>query len=601
MKTKILTLLCICFISVGIAQNDKRLKDIDNDLNKILEYTNAPGFAVAVVEGDKIIYAKGFGYSDYENKIPVNTNTLFAIGSSTKAFTSAILGQLQNEEKLSLSDKPKKYITELEFFNDDMDNHITIKDLMRHSTGIPRHDGAWYFFPSHDKDSLVQRIKFQEPFTGVREQWYYNNFMFLLQGVITERITGESWETNIENRFFKPLGMTRSNTRISEMKSSTNAAFGYELKKGDIINKMDYYDIAGMSPAGSINSSVNDMSKWLMLWINNGKYNSKEILPEAYIKEAQSSQMIVSNGRPDDEFPDIHFSTYGYGWFLQSYKGHYRVDHGGNIDGFSANVAFFPSDSIGIVVLTNQNGSAVPSLVRNTIADKLLNLKETNWANRYKERMDKAKKESEEALKDSKSAKVKNTLPSHIKQDYTGNYSNEGYGKFDIVVENDSLFANLKLQKLYLRHYHYDTFELFEVKDKKVDTSDANNTLRIKFNTNPSGDISNLELPIEPTVDAIVFERTPNSINVDVEQLEKYVGDYELAGTTIKTYIKDRNVLYVFVPGQPEYELVPTAKHKFSFKILDGFKVEFVEDEKGNISDVMFIQPNGTFTAKRKE
>jgi CubicO group peptidase (beta-lactamase class C family) len=264
-----------------------------------------------------------------------------------------------------------------------MNNTIIIKDLMTHSTGLPRHDGSWYYFPSHDKDSLLMRLKHHEPFTGIRQQWNYNNYGFLAQGVIAEHITGKSWEDNLKDHFFTPLEMSRTNTSIAEMKSSSNASIGYEIKD-DVIKKMDYYDIAGMSPAGSINSSVNDMSKWLMTWINDGTYKGEEIIPSNYINEALSSQMVVSGNTPDDKFPDIHFSNYGYGWFLQSYKGHYRVDHGGNIDGFSANVAFFPSDSIGIVVLANQNGSSVPTLVRNTIADRMLAEERTDWISRYK-------------------------------------------------------------------------------------------------------------------------------------------------------------------------------------------------------------------------
>ena len=307
---------------------DKRLKGLDKDLNAILEATKAPGFAVAVVDGDKVIYSKGFGYSDYENKVPVDANTLFAIGSSTKAFTSALLGQLRAEDKLSFDDSPIKYIPELKFYNDNLNNKVIIKDLMRHSTGLPRHDLSWYLFPSADKDSLIARIAYQEPFTGLRQEWHYNNFMFLAQGVIAEKITGQSWEENIKTRFFEPLGMSRSQTMLSELQKTDNAAFGYELKKDDKISKMDYYDISGMSPAGSIYSSANDMVKWLKLWINKGKHNDQEILTEMYINEAMSSQMVMRAALPEEESPDLFFANYGYGWMTSSYRGHCRVGKG---------------------------------------------------------------------------------------------------------------------------------------------------------------------------------------------------------------------------------------------------------------------------------
>ena len=600
MRKILITLLTIISISSVFAQQDKRLKGLEKDLNAILEATKAPSFAVAIVEGKKIIYAQGFGYRDYDNKIPADANTLYAIGSSSKAFTSSILGQLRQEDKISFDDSPLKYVPELKFINDKMNNNIIIKDLMSHRTGLPRHDYSWYLFPTNNKDSLLLRVAHQEPFIGVRQQWYYNNFMFLAQGVIAERITGKSWEENIKDRFFEPLGMTRSNASIEELEKSSNAAIGYELKKDSIISRMDYYHIAGMSPAGSINSSVNDMSKWLITWINKGKYNDQEILPEAYVSEAISSQMVVNGALPDEEFPDMYLSNYGYAWFLSSYRGHYRVQHGGNIDGFSANVAFFPSDSIGVVVLTNQNGSAVPSLVRNTIADRLLKTKKTDWSKRFIERKLKAKKEEKAAKSETISSKTENTKPSHILQNYTGNYSNPGYGEFNITNQNDSLFANFKLKTFYLRHVHYDVFEPFEVTKTGIDTTNSG-PMRLNFNTNDGGEISLVKMKVEGALDyPIEFKHKPNIIDIDKATLERYVGEYELSGTAIKVYIKNESKLYLFVTGQPEYELLATEKHKFSFKTLEGFKVEFVESDEKSINEIIFIQPNGTFKATRK-
>ncbi len=598
-KIPVILILFIFCSAWVFAQTDKRLKGIEKQFEAVLETTKAPGFAVAIVEGDQLIYSKGFGFSDYENKTPANANTVYAIGSSTKAFTSALLGLLREDDELSFDDSPRDFIPGLEFYNTEMNNTISIKDLMRHSTGLPRHDGAWYFFPSHDKDSLIARINYHKPFTGVRQQWYYNNFGFLAQGVIAENITGKSWEDNINEEFFKPLGMTRSTTDISGLKTGTNAAIGYDLDADRNIEKLDYYDIAGMSPAGSINSSVNDMSKWLITWINKGKYKEEQIIPEAYVKEAMSSQMVAAAGFPVEELPDVQFANYGYGWFLHSFKGHYMVEHGGNIDGFSASVALYPSDSLGIVVLANQNNSAVPRLIRNIAADYMLGLKKTEWAAQYKADLEEALAAQKKAEEDSEISNVKNTRPSHTFLDYTGTYENEGYGKFTINAENDSLFTTLNKKRYYFNHFHYDTFELLDVKNNKVDTAAIGKSLKVSFTTNEAGDIDYLKTNIEPMTDAIAFKRTPNTIDLDVKTLEQYAGNYDLAGTEIKAYIKDNNVLYVFLKGQPEYALIPTATHKFNFKTLEVFKIEFVETE-GKITEVKFIQPNGTFVAKRK-
>ena len=599
MKKIILSIIIILFTTVIKAQKDKRLKGIEKELNTLLAATKAPGFAVAVVEGDKVVYAKGFGYRDYENKIPVDTNTLFAIGSTTKAFTSAILGKLRDDKKLSFDESPRKYIPELEFYNDDMNKNIIIKDLMRHSTGISSNDDSWVLFPTYNKDSLLLRVKYQEPISRVRQQWYYNNYMFLVQGVLAEKITGKSWEDNITNYFFKPLNMTRSNATIAEMKSATNAAFGYQLENDGRIRKMDYLDIAGMSPAGSINSSVNDMTKWLMAWLNEGMYNDTEIIPASYLNEAISSQMVISSGLPSKNSPDIYFANYGYGWMLSSYKGHYRVEHGGDVTGFTANVAFFPSDKLGIVVLTNQEVSDVPVLARNIIADRMLKEEKINTVKRYIDRQKKARELEKENGVANTSPKIKNTTLSHSNiEDYTGNYHNAGYGTFEVFTKNDSLFLHTtdKTRQYFLNHYHYDTFEVFNIEDGKVDISRSSD-FEINFRTNIDGVIS------EAMFNGIAFEHTPKVIHLDASTLKQYVGEYTVGETTLRVYTKENDTsLYLFISNdQPEFELLVTEAHKFSFQ-LSGIelRVEFENPKNGVFDELIFIQPDGAFKATRK-
>lgn len=213
--------------------------------------------------------------------------------------------------------------------------------------------------------------------------------------------------------------------------------------------------------------------------------------------------------------------------------------------------------------------------------------------------MKKSKQAQAEAKEESSTSNVKNTKPSHITLDYTGTYSNKGYGDFKIYVENDSLFSEANGEKIYFNHFHYDVFEMVDVTDNKVDSTQYGKALKINFQTNDAGDISGAKLKLDPMVNAIEFKRTPSTIDIDLKTLEQYSGEYELAGTTLKVYVKEET-LYLFVPGQPEYELMATDKHKFSFKTLEGFKVEFVEAEDGKIIELKAIQPNGTFVAKRK-
>ncbi|HKL66793.1 MAG TPA: serine hydrolase [Bacteroidales bacterium] len=595
----IILMLAVAIVSAHAQQTDKRLKGLDKELNKVLKELQPAGFAVAVVEKDKVIYSRGFGYRDYEEKIPVDENTLFAIGSCTKSFTTSLIGMLEEEGELSLNDKPSLHIPGFSFSNEEMNSNIRIKDMMSHGTGLPRHDFSWYFFPGKTKKDLLMRVAEQDPFTGVRENWYYNNFMFLAQGVIVEEITGKSWEDNIREKIFEPLGMERSNLSIAEMKKSDNVSFGYQLEEDDNIEKMDYYNIGSMSPAGSINSSAEEMSHWLKTWIHGGKYKDEQVIPSAFVQKAISSQIVASSALPDKDHPGIHITNYGYGWFISSYKGHYRAAHGGNIDGFSADACIFPSDSIGIAVLTNQNSSVVPNVVRNIVSDRIFDLEKTNWIKEAKKELEKAVKAQKEMQETSGSNRIKGTKPSHSLKDYTGSYSNKGYSSFNIKLSGDSLYAELPLHKYWLRHHHYDVFEPVEMKENGADTT-QNIQLLFNFTSTMAGEISGVKVKMEPTINPITFKRTPEIVEVEKETLEKYPGSYDLMGTEIKVYIKDDDKLFVLVPGQPEYELLSTGNNKFSIKVLDGYSVEFVEGKDNKINALKFIQPNGIFTANRK-
>ncbi len=577
---------------------DKRFVGIEAEINKILKDNHAAGVAVAVVEKNKIIFAKGFGYRDVENKLPVTANTQFAIGSCTKAFTASVLGILQKEKSIDFDKPVTTYLPDLKFYTSDLTNHITLRDMMSHRTGLPRHDLSWYIAPD-TRDNLVKRIQYMEPSAELRQIWQYNNFMYLLQGVVGEKLTGKSWESNVESKIFSKIGMTNSNFSVKDLANYKEPALGYNVIKDSVIHKTSYYDIAGMGPAGSINSTVMDMSQWLKVWINGGKLDTVEIIPASYIAEATSSQMIMAPGTPTTEKPDIQFSTYGFAWMMASYKGHYRVEHGGNIDGFSASTSFFPSDSIGIVVLVNQNGSSVPSAVRNTITDRVLGLKYFDWNADMLKAKAKAKEKAKDAEKATTSNQVNNTKPSHAISDYVGVYSNEAYGKFEIIQKGDSLFAKLKNQNWWMEQFHYDIFRPYDT-EEGIDTADKS-PIRFQFNTGLKGDVESASLfNFEPAIPTpIKFKRTNAVKEITTEDLKKYIGIFSLAGADIKTYLKE-NILYVSVPGQPEYELVPVGNHKFDFKKVAGYAVNFELNDKGDLLSLTFVQPNGNFKAAKK-
>lgn len=599
-----ITLLLFGFVLSAQKKQNKQpdpFAGLDTAFQRVLKDRKAAGFAVAVVSKDTILYAKGFGYRNMEQKLPVTPNTQFAIGSCTKAFTSSLMGLLNKDGKLEYDKPARDYIPQLHFFNDNLDAMVTVRDMMCHRTGLPRHDFSWYLFNSLSRDSLLQRIKYHEPTADIRQIWQYNNFMFLAQGVIAEQLTGKSWEENVKERLFTPLGMNNSNFFIRDLKKNAEAATGYRVHNDSIIKKMNYYEIDAMGPAGSINSSVNDMANWAIMWINGGKFKGKEVLPAPYVKEAISSQMVITAALPDKEVPDAHLANYGFGWMITSYRGHYRVEHGGNIDGFSASTTFFPSDSIGIIVLTNQNGSAVTGIVRNIIADRLLGEKPIDWNGRTNESQKKAREAAKEAEKSSVSNKKEGTRPSHDLKDYEGIYHHPGYGSFEVLSKDDSLFTLTPRGKEWLKHFHYDVFESITVDENDgIDTSQKDH-LKIQFQMNTAGEISSVTMGLQPGLKDLEFTRKPKAKEVSGDELKKYTGEFEFApGQSVKFYLKGEKTLYAFIEGQPEYELVLVDKNKFSLKILSGYSVLFEENEKGEVISASFIQPNGTFKAKRK-
>lgn len=604
---KIATLL-LCLITItGFAQKKKttpaadRFAGLDTAFERVLKEWHAAGFAVAVVQKDSVIYAKGFGYKDYENKVPVTENTLFAIGSCTKAFTSSLIGLLNKDGKVDYDKPVHDYLPELKFFNDDLTAHVTLRDMMCHRTGLPRHDYSWYYFGIGSTDSMMKRIAYMEPTAPLRQTWQYNNFMFFLQGMVAEKISGSSWEENIKEKIFKPIGMNTATLNLKDWMSSGDKAFGYEVKKDSIISRTDYFDIGSMAPAGSINSSVKDMGQWLITWINGGKYKGKEILPSSYVSQAMSSQMVISGAVPSKEKPDIFFANYGFGWFLSSYKGHYRVEHGGNIDGFSASTSFFPSDSIGIVVLSNQNGSAVPSVVRNLIADRMLGLPYFDWETDQMAGVEKAKaaaKAAEKSKVDSIAKPV--THPTHELKAYEGLYSNPGYGTLEVFVKGDTLQANVGKFNWWLKHNNYDVFSPIQRdRDGSYDTTQNNDPVQFQLGT--TGDVESLAISFEAGLKPMVFSKTVKAKEMTKEELLQYVGEYDLSGQAIlKVYLKGDKTLFLSVPGQPEYELVAVDKDQFSIKILKGFIVQFNRDSDGKVNELLSKQPNGTFKATKK-
>lgn len=585
-------LFCLNMAAAATAQtsdNKNKLEKIDATLSGILQEAHGAGFAVAVVEKDKVIFSKGFGYRDMARQLPVTAHTQFAIGSCTKAFTSGLLGNLRKQGKVDFDKPATTYLPALDFSDPYLNTQVTLRDMMCHRTGFARYDLAWYFFATGSRDTLLMRMHYMKPTAPLRTRWQYNNFMFMVQGMVTERLTGKSWEQNIASQFFQPLGMTESSIGTISLAAAAEPSRGYEVNDKMAIKEKKYHPIVAMGPAGAINSTVTDMSKWLITWINGGRYNQQEIMPADYVKEAISSQMVISGSIPDKEKPYDQFANYGFGWMLSSYHGHYRVEHGGNIDGFTALTTFYPLDSIGIVVLSNQNNSRIPAKVIDAISDKLFGIAAVK-TKKPADQPDDTKPFVDSAF---------NPHPTtHPITAFAGIFKNDAYGNFDISVKKDSLFATFPDFKWYLYHENYNIFSPFDAADTVIDLKYRSN-MRLQFLMDNTGDVDRLSFSYDPTSDPVIFERVVQPVALSATSLEQFLGNYKIGATDVIIKLSAAKALIMSVVGQPEYTLEAVDGDIFRLSGLKDYKVKFIRDAQQQVTGLLSIQPNGTFKADK--
>jgi len=469
-------------------------KDIDSTITKIMNEWKVPGLSIAIVKNDSVIFLKGYGYRDINKKIPVNGKTLFGIASCTKAFTCTALGILVDRNKLNFNKLVKEIIPEFKLSDDYATNHITVRDLITHQSGLPRHDRLWYMSPL-SRYELMQRMQYLEMSKDLHQTYQYNNLMYVVAGIVIEKIENTTWEDFVKKNILIPLEMKNTYLSINDLMNNENHALPY----GEILGKIDtipYCNLDAAGPCGSINSCAEDMAKWLAINMNSGKYKNTTIISENTLKEIHSPQILSSKTIDYDE---LYYSLYGMGWGINKYRDHLLYSHSGSIDGYASLVTFLPKEKLGIVILTNLEGNTIHRTIAYYIFDKFLGLEPINWFERAKERDQKNKISEENSLKKDDSLKVKNTKPSHNLSSYVGEYDNPAYGKVSVKLENGKLKLYYNNYSYDLEHYHYDVFIA-----NKPDWQDRK---KIKFEMNKNGEINTLLIPFEPTVNDITFRK----------------------------------------------------------------------------------------------
>lgn len=563
------------------------LKGFSRFVDTMLPEWDVPGAAVAIVKDGKVIFADGFGYRNVEKKLEVTTDTLFAIGSCTKAFTATILGILVDEGKLEWDWPVRNYLPSFTLRDSVASQQMTPVDLLSHRSGLPRHDTAWYGSPVSRKD-LFNRLRYFEPSKGFRSTYQYNNLMFMTAGYLAGKIAGTTWEQLVRTKLFAPLGMKSSNFSVKDSQKSVNFSLPYS-KRDDKITAVPFRNLDTIGPAGSINSSAADIAQWLLLNLNKGKVGDTQVISEGNLLQIHTPQMVTGEGLPGDK--ELFYSSYGMGWRISAYRGHPTVSHGGSIDGFVAYVSFLPRDHAGVVILTNSDvGGALCAVIAYNVFDRILELRQIPWSHRFKTRAAKADTDRKAAEEKKDKDRKLNTHPSHDLKDYAGTYENPGYGMMTVEQSDGKLTASLNDLRFEVDHYHYDMFELST-------EAMGGQKVRATFHTDARGNIGSLTVPLQPGVDDIEFKRLPEK--KDKEFLQKMVGEYEFSGGIMKISLKGDQNLVLTIPGQPPHDLVFYKETEFNFKAFRGFSVKFVLNESGNVIALEYPRADGVLTAKK--
>jgi len=574
------------------------LRDFDSFVDQARKEWKVPGVAVGVVEDGKVILLKGYGYRDVEKQLPVTPNTLFAIGSISKSFTVSTLGMEMDEGKVDWDKPVRDYLPIFKMHDPVLTEQMIIRDLITHRSGLPRHDMVWYSsdFPRED---IIRRLQYLETNKPLRSTFQYNNLMFMTAGYIAGLLNGKTWEDTIRERILTPLGMNSTNFSLKVSQNSSDFALPYR-KGNDVaaeVKRMPFDeqcpDTCAIGPAGEINSTVADMSRYVLFHLNKGKLDGKPLLSENNSLQMQTPQMVLQ-GQPD--FKEETELSYGMGFFLEQYRGHKMVAHGGNLDGFSANLAFLPNDGIGVIVLSNLDGTGLPGAITYNIFDRLLGLDQAPWSERYLKMETKFREAEQEAKNKGYVPHKTGTHPSHDLANYVGDYGNPGYGTVSVIPDGQGFKLKVNLITVQVAHLHYD---VFQVPDAPFDPFAK---MKVEFFTDANGDIASLSLPLETNVKDIVFTRLPDKQLSDRTFIEAFTGPYEIPGspTPLTVSLRGDHTLVVINPGSPDVELLPKRGTTFDLKDQSGVTLEFKRDATGKVVEAA-LDDNGTVIVLKKK
>ncbi len=433
------------------------LAGFDAYVTAAMKQWKVPGLAIAAVRNDSVIMLKGYGVRTIGDPSPVDAQTMFAIGSASKAFTGATLEMLSDEGKLNFDNRVTDYLPWFEMYDPWVTREIRVRDLLLHRSGMSRGDNIWYA-TTNSREDVIRSIRRLKPTTSFRTRFQYQNLMFITAGEVAHAASGQTWDDLVKTRIFAPLGMTASNTSVRDLAGRPNVATPHAALDGEV-KAIAYRNIDNAGPAGSINSNATDMAKWLRLWINHGTVDGKRLLSEAMVKDATTGQFTIDEPEMIARLMSPRFLGYGYGWFVEDFRGQRWVNHGGNIDGMAAMVGFLPESRIGVVILTNMNQSDVTLPLTANLFDRLLGIspaKDYNAEYYAAEQADQARQRASAKPP----VRLEGTRPSLPLEAYAGTYRENFMGTATVRYDQGKLTIQYDASAITgeLEHFHLDSF-----------------------------------------------------------------------------------------------------------------------------------------------
>lgn len=483
-------LLGLASFSSVEAQSPTFITDsLNNYIEQGMKDWNLPGLAIAVIKDGKVVVMKGFGVRDVKTKEPVDENTLFLIASNSKLFTGTALAQLDHDKKLSLNDKITKYFPDYKLYDANTTDLVTVKDLLSHHLGTKTFQGDFTFWNSNlSREQIMGKMKLLKPGQQFRQSFGYCNSCFLTAGEVIPKVTGKQWENYIQDSLLTPLNMTNTYTLGKGVAARKDVSKPYSTVFTGKLSELPYDLVDNLAPAGSLVSNVKDLSKWLMMQLDSGRYMGKRILPWSVLQKTREMNTIISSTK-SDEYPS-HYTGYGLGIFQRDYNGRQVFYHTGGADGFVTNTCFVPEEKLAITILTNNDNQEFFEALRYQILDAYLGVP---YVNRSKQALQKFTPEFKESVQkvNAMQARIKGKKLALPLATFTGTYVNELYGPITITQNGKDLQVNFnghatlkaKLQYMdnneWLLTYNNPAMGIFPLKFKTDDNKVVSTSIKV--------------------------------------------------------------------------------------------------------------------------